>query len=175
MPLSKFVQASADRQEAIELLTESLQPTISRRFQELVNEPDQLNPVIIEDFLIDGMNLMINETGNQELAEAYWNQVAEMVQQPLDLLALTPVEQRSDVWNSAASIIISVAQIQAEIESGLFSRAAEIGIESGEELAKLTRGIPNDRLKKATFNIKPELAARKKAKRGSKKQGNTKS
>lgn len=170
MPLSSFVKASADRQEAIELLTESLQPTISRRFQELVNEPDQLNAFIMEDFLLDGRELMVNETGNEQLADAYWDQVADMVQYPLDFLAETPVEQRSSVWNDAASLIVSVAQIQAEIESGLFERAAEIGVESGAELSRLSKGIPKDKLKTATFNIKPELAARKKAKRDNSKR-----
>lgn len=171
MPLSKFLQASADRQEEIELLSESYQPIISRRFQELVNEPDSLNPVIVEDFLIDGLEQMVAETGNEELANAYWNQVVEMVQYPLDFLAETPVEQRSAVWDTATSLIVSAAQIQAEIESGLFTRAAEIGIESGAELKQLTSGIPKEQLKKATFNIKPELKARKKARKNDNSQG----
>ena len=162
MPLSKFVAASADRQEAIETVAKEKQPAIKTRFNHLVNNPHNIVPDILDDFITDGFEVMLAETGNEALATAFWEQVAFMLQSPLDVLAETPVEQRGDVWNAATSVLVSVAQIQAEIESGLIQEAAVIGVESGAELKTLTKGIPNERLKKATFNIKPELAKRKK-------------
>jgi hypothetical protein len=165
MPLTKFVEASADRQESIEDLAKKKAPEIKERFDYLVNNPSDINPVILDDFLVDGYEVMVAETGNEELAQAYWDQVAVMVETSLDILAQTPVEQRGDVWNSAVSILVSAAQIQAEIESGMVAESAVIGIESGKELRSITKDIPNDKLKEATFNIKPELKKRKKEKK----------
>jgi hypothetical protein len=162
MPLSKFVQSSADRQEALEALAVSKLPDIQRIALELYNDPERRRDVISFGFLRDGYERAIASGTPEEDAARTWDRIADMVDMKLDDLAAVPFDQRDDLQIIAMSIILAASKQQAEIESGLITEAAIIGKESGEDLKANTKGLSRETLESATFHIKDELAARKK-------------
>jgi hypothetical protein len=133
----------------------------------LYNNPAERSDLLTKRYLTAGYNAMVQETGNEELALAYWDQVAQMVDVSVDELAAVPTEQRGDVWNTAMGIILAVSMEQAQAQSGLTVEAAAKGAEMGEELASITKGMSREQLEGATFHIDTELKSRK----AKKKQG----
>jgi len=164
VPLTEFVKTSADRQEALQELGESKLPLITSIALSLYNDPEGRRDAIAFSFLQDGYNRAVASGTSEEVAAEQWEQIAELVDMKLDDLASVPYDQRSDLEIIAMSIILAASKQQAEAESGLVMEAAKIGKESGDELKQITKGVTKKQLEGATFAIKDELAARKKAK-----------
>ena len=114
MPLSKFVQSSADRQEALTALAVSKLPEIQRIALELYNDPERRRDVISFGFLRDGYERAIMAGTPEEDAARTWDRVAEMVDMKLDELAAVPFDQRDDLQIIAMSIILAASKQQAE-------------------------------------------------------------
>jgi hypothetical protein len=163
MPLSKFVQSSADRQEALEALAIDKLPEIQSIALELYNSPQRRNDDIIDWFIADGYQKTLAETGNEDVANAIWTDVAALLELKINDLAAVPANERGDIWTLAASIIVAASKRQAEIESGLVTA---IGNDAGEDLKANIKGLSREQLKGATFHIKTELQNRKKNNRG---------
>ena len=136
-------------------------PEIQSRALDLYNNPSERNDLLTNRYLMAGFKQMVIETGNEELAAAYWDHVALMADLSLDELAAVPVGERGDVWYAAAGIITSVSREQAVAESGLLSDSMVKGAEMGDELGRVTKGLSRDALTGATYHIQTELKARK--------------
>lgn len=167
MSLDAFVAYSADRHEGIEKLALSKLPDIQSRALDLYNNPGDRSDVLTKRYLFAGYQSMVRETGNEELAAAYWDQVSTMVDTSVDDLASTPVGDRGDVWATAMGIVLAVSLEQAQAESGITIEAAAMGAEMGNELNRVTRRMSIGALSGATYHIKTELEERKKHKNGS--------
>jgi len=165
MPLKSFVQFSADRHEEIEELALSRLPAIQGRALELYNDPDARSDELTKRYLFAGYSAMVAEIGNEELAAAYWDNVAELVDLPVDVLAEASQGGRGDVWTAAMGIILAVSMEQARGESGLTVEAAAKGVEMGEELKTVAKGLGRKGLEGATFHIRTELKERKEKKK----------
>ncbi len=168
MPLSKFVQSSADRQEALIELAESKLPMIRSIALELYNNPEKRRDKIAFDFLKDGYDRAVNAGVSEEAAGEQWDIVAELVDMKLDELLAVPYDERDDLHMVAMAIILAASKRQAEIESGLIIEAARIGKEAGEDLKANTKGMSRETLKRSPYHIKEELKKRKAAKKAAK-------
>jgi hypothetical protein len=157
MSLEAFADWSADRIIEHEDLAKENTKEIRKRTLELFNKPAERADFITSWFLQDGYKTMLAETGNAELTKAYWDSVAILADKPLNELAKTAPFGRGQVWNSAASIIVATSQRQAMIESGLAKDAIMHGIELGEELVNVTKGLDADKIRSATYGVADKI------------------
>jgi hypothetical protein len=112
------------------------------------------------------MELMASETGNQELAEAYWTEVAEFLDMSWSDIYSVPQSERGPTWHEGTKLVSAVCQRQAFIESGLAYESMVHGANAAVESQKMFDKLSKSEAKAvATENNKAERMKQKRTER----------
>jgi hypothetical protein len=166
MPLVKFTEESARLQRKTDAMSLSRLPKIQSITLDLLNNPKKRNPEIVRTHLEAGLAQSIKELGNKALAEAYWNQIADLMRFSFKDLAKVPKHQRGPLWYDAAGTMTAVAQEQAMIQADVARETLSDGIEFGAKQKQLIGGASREQIKEANFAINAEMKKQAEAEDG---------
>jgi hypothetical protein len=166
MPLSKFVQFSADAIEEIDEMGESRLPEVRKLYLQFLTDLDvrlsEQGRIILDWFIDDGYEKAVEETGNEDLAAAQWEQISLMLEMGWDEL-YAPDMVKGELWRTATGIISAAGIRYAFIMSGVAQQSIAKGVELGNELKTATKGLGRLVLESATYHVQTELKKRKNA------------
>jgi len=130
-----FLDAAAKHAVDINKQVKAAKVNISKRYVELLNDPDQRLQSIKDWFLGYMIEQTVVETGNEALAEAYWSNIEEYMQFSWDEINSDqfPPALRGDIWMTGRAVVSAMAYHQAFIESQLAQDIVESAIKAGPE------------------------------------------
>jgi hypothetical protein len=146
MSLKAFTQAAAEFQIQLEDMVDERKPEVRSTFLALLNDPDMRTPEILDSFLAVEIDRTIAETGNEEFADLYWGEVAELAELSFDELNSIPHGERGDLWDTARELMVAVSIREALIRENVYTDALRAGVDMGAMLPNLVRGIPQGEL-----------------------------
>jgi len=172
MSTKTYLDAAAEAQNDIEDIVEEKRPEFMRIREELLENPGQREPAIMDFYLLSLEEQTALESGNEEMAAAYWSGVEEIADQSWSELYQTPVEERGDMFNTAAKLILAVTWHQAFIECGaaadLLTKAADTAPEQAARFEAM--GAVEQKKTALFFPVKSRKKELRKAKEGEKNE-----
>ena len=174
MSTKTYLDAAAEAQNDIDDIVEDKRPEFMRIRLELLENPEQREPAIMDFYLASLEEQTALESGNEEMAAAYWSGVEELAAQSWSELYQTPVEERGDMFATAAKLILATTWEQAFIECGAATELMVTAAETApEQKARFDAMSPVEQKKTALFfPIKSKKKELRKKKEGE-KNGNT--
>ena len=107
--------------------TEDIQKTMKKLLSE-----NSVNPDLLNYFTQYGHDIMASELG-PDVADKYWNKVVDWLELGIKEMLKVPMQDRTELWYTAGSILVAAAHRQAFIESGAAQEALETGLDMGKK------------------------------------------
>jgi hypothetical protein len=139
--VDNFHEQEADKALDIEDLVEDKRDDFAKRIVHLLNNPDDRNPEIMEYFLGYFSEMTAIETGSVELAQLYWEQIAELVIASNDELHSVPQPDRGEIWTKTKQLMGMWVIRQAYIESGIPNTVLQDRAKDVDDTAKTREAL----------------------------------
>ena len=141
------VEQHADAKLDLDEFRAEMSDVYAARERELLDNPDERDPEIVDQWLGRLAERAAEELGDEALAEAYYERLADAVALSWDDLHNIPVAPRGAAHSAAQAAILGIARQQAFAEI-MLPRIAELAEANGKRLGKVRnpddlRGVRN--------------------------------
>jgi predicted PP-loop superfamily ATPase len=116
------------------------------RYLELLEEPEERNPLILQNQILELYELDGEEDGDWESAELYWEKVGELATLGFSELHEIPIADRGGSFSDARSLMSRWAYDQAFIEIFAFDEIVT-SARSAEDIKKASKDFTLDELR----------------------------